>query len=220
MNIFLESSSIEEIRLAASSGLVQGVIFAPDDSPGSSPSGDGRGQLEELSQEFAIPICVSVGAVNSADIYREAKELARISDHIVVQVPLVEDALSPMYRLSNEGVGICATLVYTGAQALIAAKAGASMVRISLDDLEELGQRGSDAIAEIRTVLEASGMEADVMAASPTTPAQFSDCVTAGANVISIAPATIRSLLVHPLTDRGLDRLLSGLSRRPKVRSH
>ncbi len=217
MNIFLESSSIEEIRLSAASGLVEGVIFSPGLPAESSPD-DARSQLEELSHEFAIPICVSVGALSPADIYREAKELAKISDHIVVQLPLVEESLAPMFRLSAEGVGVCATLVYTGAQALIAAKAGASMVRVGLDDLEELGQRSSDAIAEIRTVLEASGMEADVMAASPRTPAQFADCVTAGANIVCISPATIRSLMVHPLTDRGLDRLLSDLSKRPKVR--
>lgn len=216
MNIFLESSAIVEIREAAESGLVQGVAFSPSEFLDEDPDGDQRERLEEISQEFAIPICVTIGAINAKAIYREAKELAKISEHIVVQIPLVEEALPAMHRLNEEGVGICATLVFNGAQALLAAKAGASMVRVSMADLDALGQESTEAIAEIRSVLETTGMEADVMAASPQTPTQFLDCVSAGANIVSLSPKVIRSLLIHPLTDRGIDRFLSDLSKRPK----
>jgi transaldolase len=160
-----------------------------------------------------------VGAVTSSDIYSEARELAKVSDHIVVQVPLVEDALAPMARLNAEGVVICATFVFSAAQALIASKAGASVVKVSLDELETYGQSGAHTLAEIKSVLEACSEECDVMAASPHTATQFAECAQAGADIISLTPDALRTLIVHPLSDRGVDRFLSDLAKRPKPRS-
>src|SRR6266576_3065640 len=129
MNIYLESVDLDEIRNAAAAGLADGVAFALTAAGADSTDANTRDRLEEISREFAFPICVPVGAVASADIYTEARELAKVSDHIVVQIPLVEDALIPMARLSAEGVVICATFVFSGARAVIGAKAGASAVR-------------------------------------------------------------------------------------------
>jgi len=219
MNIYLESVSLDEIRNAASAGIVDGVAFSHVSFSADDPDADMRERLEEISREFAFPICVPVGAVTSGDIYSEARELAKVSDHIVVQVPLVEDSLVPIAKLTAEGVIICATFVFSAAQALIAAKAGASVVQVNLKELETFGQAGTDALAEIKHVLEAGGEECDVMAASPLTASQFSDCVTAGADIVSVTPDTLRSLTVHPLSDRGVDRFLSDLAKRPKPRS-
>lgn len=213
MNIFIESSSLSELRAASASGFADGVVV-----PGSPYSGngsaDGRQLIESMAQEFAIPICVEIGAVSSDEMYREAREVARICDHIVVQLPLVEDAIEPMYRLSIEGVDVCANFVFTGAQAVLAAKAGASMVRVSLHDLEFQGQTSADAVSEIRSLLDVSHCECDVMVASPLTSTQFSECIAAGAQIVSIRSEMLTSFLLHPLTDRGVDRFLSGLSRR------
>jgi transaldolase len=157
---------------------------------------------------------VDVAAISAEEMYQEARELARISDHLVIQLPLVEDAVEPMHRLSLEGVDICANFVFNGAQAVLAAKAGASMVRIPLHDLDAQGQTSSDAVTEIRALLEASDCECDVMVASPTTSTQFTECIAAGAQIVSVRPQVLNALLLHPLTDRGVDRFLSGLSRR------
>ena len=97
MNIYLESVDLEEIRNAASAGLADGVAFARTASADSADANT-RERLEEISREFAFPVCVPVAAVTSNDIYSEARELAKISDHVVVQVPLVEDSLVPMAR--------------------------------------------------------------------------------------------------------------------------
>ena len=218
MNIFIESVSIEEIRLAVASGFADGVVVS-DSAYAGSESSEGKSLIEAVAQEFAIPICVEVAAISGAEMYREAKELSKISDRLVVQLPLVEDAIEPMHRLSLEGVDICANFVFNGAQAVLAAKAGATMIRISLQDLEAQGQTGPDAVSEIRTLLEASECECDVMVASPSTTTQFTECIAAGAQIISVQPEILRSLLLHPLTDRGVDRFLSGLSRR-QSRSH
>ncbi|MEX2110095.1 MAG: transaldolase family protein [Gemmatimonadaceae bacterium] len=219
MNIYLESVSLEEIRNAAAAGLADGVAFSHVAFSADTPDADVRERLEEISREFAFPVCIPVGAVASADIYAEARDLAKVSDHIVVQIPLVEDSLIPIAKLTAEGVIICATFVFSAAQALIAAKAGASVVQVTLRDLETVGQSGAQTLAEIKSVLEAGGEECDVMAASPLTAHQFSDCVTAGADIVCVTPETLRGLTIHPLSDRGVDRFLSELAKRPKPRS-
>ena len=216
MNIFIETTSLDEIRRSFLGGFADGVVLSESSYSGSA-SEDGKALIDAIAQEFAIPVCVDVAAVKGDDIYREAKELAKISDHIVVQLPLVEDAIGAMHRLSLEGVGVCANFVFTGAQAVLAAKAGASMVRVSLNDLDEHGRTSADAVSEIRSLLESSECECDVMVASPINSTQFTECINAGAQVVSIRPDVLQSLLLHPLTDRGIDRFLSGLSRRPRA---
>jgi transaldolase len=216
MNIFLESVSIDEIRNASAAGFADGVIFSQA-AHAQHGSGSAHDAIEAIAREFAIPICVEVGAVTGEDMYAAAHDLARISDHVVVQLPLVEDAVVPMHRLSAEGIDICATFVFNGAQAVLASKAGASIVRISLHDLDAQGQTSTDAVTEIRSLLEVSECECDVMVASPKTTTQFTECVAAGAQIVCIAPNVMRALLLHPLTDRGVDRFLSSLSHMPRA---
>ncbi len=218
MNIYLESVDLEEIRNAASAGLADGVAFAHTASVTDVNDANTRERLEEISREFAFPVCVPVGAVSSSDIYSEARELAKISDHVVVQIPLVEDSLVPMARLTAEGVVVCATFVYSAAQAIIAAKTGAAAVRVTLEDLERYGQPGTRTLAEIKSALDAVEEECDVMAASALSSVQFAECALAGADIICLTPETLKNLVVHPLSDRGVDRFLSDLARRPRAR--
>ena len=147
MNIYLESVNLDEIRNAASAGLADGVAFSHVAFSADDPDASARERLEEISREFAFPVCVPVAAVTSGDIYTEARELAKVSDHIVVQIPLVEDSLIPIARLTAEGVIVCATFVFNAAQATIAAKAGATSVRVALDDLETYGQASAQALS-------------------------------------------------------------------------
>jgi transaldolase len=219
MNIYLESVNLDEIRNTAAAGLADGVAFSHTASSADALDVNTRERLEEISREFAFPICVPVGAVTSGDIYSEARELAKVSDHIVVEIPLVEDALIPIARLTAEGVVVCATFVFSAAQAIIAAKAGAAAVRITLDDLESYGQSGTRTLAEIKNALESGEEECDVMAASPRSAVQFAECALAGADIICITPEALRNLIVHPLSDRGIDKFLSQLARRPKSRN-
>ena len=219
MNIYLESANLDEIRSAASAGLADGVAFSHATFTADDPEADATERLEEIAREFAFPVCVPVGAVTSSDIYSEARDLAKVSDHIVVQIPLVEDSLVPIAKLSAEGVIVCATYVFNAAQAMIAAKAGATSVRVTIDELETYGQSGARALAEIKSILEAGDRECDVMAASPRSAIQFTECALAGADIISLTPEALRQLVVHPLSDKGVDRFLSDLARRPKSRA-
>lgn len=219
MNLFIDSVDLDEIRTAVASGLADGIAFSRVSLGEQSTEADASARLAEIAREFALPICVAVGSVASADMYREARELAKLSDHIVVELPLMEDALEPMHRLNSEGVQVCAAFVFNAAQALLAAKAGASIVRVLLDELDAHGQSGTATLAEIKNILEASGEECDVMVGSPGTAAQFAEAVVSGADIISVKPELLRSLISHPLSDRSVDRFLSELSRRPRGRS-
>ena len=219
MNIYLETVNLEDIRNAAAAGLADGVVFSGTVSFSNGGDANTRERLEEISREFAFPVCVPVGAVTSNEIYTEARELAKVSDHVVVQIPLVEDSLVPMAKLTAEGVVVCATLVFSAAQAIVAAKTGVAAVRVTLDELDNFGQSATRTLAEIKNALEAGGEECDVMAASPRSGVQFTECAIAGADIVSVSPETLRRLVVHPLSDRGVDRFLSELARRPKSRT-
>src|SRR5213075_74449 len=164
-------------------------------------------------------VCGPVGAVSSSDIYSGARERAKIADHVVVQIPRVEDSLGGRARLTSEGVVVCATFVYSAAQAIIAAKTGAAAVRVTLEDLARYGQPGTRTLAEIKSALDAVEEECDVMASSTLSSVQFAECALAGADIICLTPQVLRSLVVHPLSDRGVDRFLSDLARRPRTRT-
>ncbi len=200
MNIYLESVNLDEIRNAASAGLADGVAFSRTASSSDVTDANTRERLEEISREFAFPVCVPVGAVTSSDIYTEARELAKVSD-------------------PAEGVVVCATFVFSAAQAIIAAKAGAAAVRVTLDELDNYGQPATRTLADIKSALEAGEEECDVMAASPRSAIQFAECALAGADIVCLTPDALRNLIVHPLSDRGIDRFLSELARRPKSRT-
>jgi transaldolase len=133
-------------------------------------------------------------------------------------VPLVEDGVAAIRRLTADGVRTAASLVYSPAQALLAAKAGAGTVVCALQQLDAEGHYGLQVVEEIQTVFQSAGVECDVLASSATSASEFTRCVLAGANGVAVSAQTLRSLLIHPLTDRGVDRFMTTLSRLPKGR--
>ncbi|HEX2780927.1 MAG TPA: transaldolase family protein [Gemmatimonadaceae bacterium] len=217
MKIFLLSVSPDEVRWAESNGLIDGVVTTPamlarvrDMEP--------RERLAELTAATRLPVCASAGAVNAHDIYQQGRDLARLSEDLIIQVPLVEDAIVAIRRLSTDGIRVAADLVFNSAQALLAAKAGASMVSTSIEQLDVMGDHGVNVVREIRAVFDADSVPCDILAAHPTTAARFAECVLAGAHAVSVTAETLRAFLVHPLTDRGVDQLLSELARQPRTR--
>ena len=217
MKIFLGSAALDEVAWAAGSGLADGVLTTPTQLH-ESGGGDARGVLQDICRACAGPVVASVESVHSDEMYRDGRELARLSDQIVVEVPLVEDGVAAMRRLSTDGVRVAASLVYSPAQALLAAKAGATAVTCALQHLDAQGPYGLQVVEEIRRVFDAAGMECDVLASPASSASEFTRCVLAGADGVAVAPDTLRTLLIHPLTDRGVDRFLTTLSRLPKGR--
>ena len=216
MRIFLATTSLDDIRWATDAGLIDGIVATPTIIASESPQGDAREVLTDIAKSSRLPICASVPAVGANEIVRGAKDLRKISERMIVAIPFIDDAIPAIRRLAADGIPVAATLVYSAAQGILAAHAGASMVTISVDALDSVGGDGIAVIADLRDAFDHSGAECDVAAAGPTTAASFAAAAGVGANVAIVTPDVLRGLLQHPLTDRGLDRFLGAISRRPK----
>lgn len=211
MKLYLATADIDEIAWAARTGLLDGVVTSL--ALLADTAADERDLLRDIARLVTGPVFATVHALDTAAMYRDGKELARISDHVVVQVPFVEESVEAIRRLAADGVRVAATLVFNAAQALLAAKAGAGSVITLVDDLDDTGRDGTEVVRELRAVFDASATECDVVAFRPATAAQFTQCALTGADAVAMAPDVLRSLLVHPLTDRGMDRFINELSR-------
>ena len=212
MRLYLASAGLDDVLWATRRRLIDGVLTTHV-VMGEQDIDNEREQLFDICRTAEGPVFVTVHALTAAEAYRDARELAKLSDQIVVQIPFVEDVIESIHRLAADGVRIAATLVFTAAQALLAARAGVVAVVVPIDELEAAGHDSLAAIRELRSVFNASGSEADIVAQRPGNAAQFAACAAAGADAIAVAPDVLRALLVHPLTDRGVDRFLHALSR-------
>ena len=212
MKIYLATASTDDVAWGAAHGMLDGVLTTPGSLADDAES-DMRAHLAELCRLVHGPIFASVHAVDAAGAYRDGKELAKVSDQIIVQLPLVEEALGAMRRLQADGIRVSATHVYNSAQGLIAARAGASSVVTSVDRLDAAGHDGVGMIAELRSAFDSSDAECDVIALNASTPTRFGACALAGADGVAVTADTCRALLVHPLTDRGIDEFLGDVAR-------
>jgi transaldolase len=219
MRIFIATAKLDDIRWAHTHGLVDGILTTPSLIAAQVHPAGSNELLADICRVATIPVAVTVSAVNASDIYRDAREISKLSDSVIVQIPFVEDAIEAMKRLRAEGVRVAATLVFNAAQAVLAAKAGASMVCVHVDQLDAQGQDGVNTIAEIHQVFELHSVECDVLAAQPRNASQFTGCALAGADAIAVSADVLRALLLHPLTDRGLDQFLTDLSRTHRTRA-
>jgi transaldolase len=219
MKIFIQTGSSDDIRRVAEAGLLDGIVVSLTDLADQDPDVDVSTYIADLARAFAVPVCVPVAAVIGGDIYREGRELARISDQVIVQIPFVEDALVPIGKLVSDGVRVCATHVYSGAQAFLAGKIGALMVMAHVDEVDAHGQNSAQLVSNIRAVIDRAGLECDLFVSLPRSSTHFTECLLAGADTVCTTAEKLRELMIHTLTDRGVDRFLSDLSRRHKPRS-
>jgi transaldolase len=218
MRIYLASVALDDVRWAFAAGLIDGIVATPAVIAAQLPNADPRELVQELSAAVPVPVIASVRAINRDELYKGARELSRLAEQVIVAVPLVEDALPAIKRLSADGVRVAATLVHNAAQAVLAAKAGAMMVTIAVDAAAHVGEDPSLAIREARIIFDRFGLECDIVAAGPASSRAFTEAATAGADGAVVTTDVLKALLQHPLTDRGFDRFLGEISRRPKPR--
>lgn len=217
MKLYLAATDPAEIAAAAARGLVDGVWLTPPMFVAASTGRTPDDVLVELARAARRPVFAPLASVHDEDLLLEARDRARATDGIVVQVPFIDDAMRALHQLPLDGVRVAATLVVTPVQALVAARIGASHVVVDVDLLEQHGLAAEGTLRDIRAVLDRHGQPCDLVALHPRQVPQLVACALAGVDAVVLDPAALREALAHPLTDRGLDRLLSALSRRPRV---
>ena len=212
MKIFLATAHLDDVAWGATHGMLDGVITTPGLLVAEGVD-DARAHLMELVRLVHGPVFAAVQSIDATGAYRDGKELAKLSDQFVVQLPLVEETLGAMRRLRADGVRVAATHLFNTAQALLAARAGASAVVIALGALDAAGLDSLGIVRDIRAAFDSSHAECDIIALAPASPAQFGSCAVAGADAVALSGDQCRALLVHPLTDRGVDQFLGDAGR-------
>jgi transaldolase len=209
MKFFLDSASLKDIGWARQAGLIDGVTTNPSLLAKQAGDLDPRDVLKEICSLVEGPVSAEVVAVDAPGMLREGRELAKVADHIVVKIPMLEEGMVAVRQLTAEGIRTNVTLCFSSVQCLIAAKAGATYVSPFVGRLDDVGQDGMDVIREARQIFDNYAIETEILAASMRHPRHVADAAMIGADVATIPPDVLRKLLLHPLTDRGLDQFLS-----------
>jgi transaldolase len=155
------------------------------------------------------PVSAEVVSVDADGMVREARDLAKLAENIVVKIPLIEEGLKAVKILSKEGVQTNVTLCFSAIQALMAAKAGAAYISPFVGRLDDIGHRGMDLVDEILTIYDNYGFETEVIVASIRNPIHVLDAALMGADIATIPYKVIQQLAKHPLTDIGLEKFLA-----------
>jgi transaldolase len=220
MRLYLDTADISEIRWALSTGLIDGVTTDPSLLAEQLADREPFTHVGEIAELVDGPVTVQVISIDADGMYREGRELARIADNVIVDVPMIEEGLVATRRLVADGIRVNVTLVFNAAQALLAAKAGAAFVSPSIGRLDDTGVDGSAMLGDVRTIFDRFGVECEVVASAIRSVHRFLDAARSGADAAAISPAVLREMLLHPLTDLGLDRYLNDWSKRiAKTRS-
>jgi len=207
MKFFVDSANIDEIREVSHLGLVDGVTTNP-----SLILKSGRQILDVITEICALidgPVSAEVAATDFDTMMREAAVLTKIAENICIKLPLTLDGLKACKALSQQGHKTNMTLCFSATQALLAAKAGASFVSPFIGRLDDIGLDGLELIEEIRTLYDNYDFTTEILAASIRTVNHVKDCALIGADVATVPPAIFKSLVAHPLTDKGLASFLA-----------
>jgi transaldolase len=203
MKFFVDTADINDIKDLASTGLLDGVTTNPSLIMKSGK--DFIPLIEEICAVVDGPVSAEVASTDFDTMLKEGLHLAKIAKNVAVKVPLTQDGLKVCKHLSDQGTMVNVTLCFSAAQAILAAKAGASFVSPFVGRLDDIGQDGLNLIAEIVEIYNNyPDFETEVLVASVRNPIHITESAKMGAHVATCPPSVIRQLYNHPLTDKGL----------------
>ncbi len=215
MKIFIDTADTDEIRQAVEMGMVDGVTTNP-----SLVAKTGRNYHEVIKEICTIvkgPISAEVISVEAQGMLKEARELVKLGDNIVVKIPMTAEGLKATKTCTTEGIKTNVTLVFQPIQGLLAAKAGASFVSPFVGRLDDICRDGMEMVSELMTMLQNYGYSTEVIVASIRTPMHVVHSALVGAHVITIPLKVLNQLVKHPLTDIGLDKFIEDYKKIPKA---
>lgn len=205
MKFFVDTADINEIKDLASTGLLDGVTTNPS-LVAASGAPNFIALIEQICDVVDGPVSAEVAATDYDTMLKEGQKLAQIAKNVAVKLPLTPDGLKVCYKLADAGTMTNVTLCFSAAQALLAAKAGATFISPFVGRLDDIGQDGMQLIADIVQIYSMyPKIETEVLVASIRHPMHLIDAAKMGAHVATIPPKVIRQLYNHPLTDKGLD---------------
>ena len=207
MKLFVDSANVETIEALVPLRVVDGVTTNP--SLLARESGDPRETLARICRAVRGPVSAEVVATDADGMIGEGRRLAAIDDHIVVKVPFGKEGVKACAALSGEGVRVNVTLVFSPAQALLAAKVGAAFVSPFVGRLDDVATGGMELVSQIVEIYENYAFETEVLVASVRGPAHVVEAARMGADVCTCPPKVIDMLFNHPLTDIGLAKFLA-----------
>jgi transaldolase len=206
MKLFVDTGNLKEVEALAQLGILDGVTTNP--SLLAKEPGDYRNTLRLICQAVKGPVSAEVVATDTAGMVREGRDLAAIDEHIVVKVPFTKDGVRACKTLVSEGLRVNVTLVFSAAQAWLAAKVGATYVSPFVGRLDDIGATGMSLVREIVDIFDHSAFETQVLVASVRNPIHIIEAARMGADVATAPAAVIEQCFKHPLTDVGLERFL------------
>jgi len=214
MKFFIDTADINEIKTAVAYGLVDGVTTNP--SLVSKTGKDLLTVLKEICDVVEGPISAEVVSTESSDMVKEAKQLAQIHPNIVIKIPMCLEGLKATRTLSQAGIRVNMTLIFSPLQALIAAKTGAAYVSPFIGRLDDISQVGMDIIDQIVTIFDNYEFDTEIIVASIRNPVHVLEAALLGADIATIPFSVLEQLTKHPLTDIGIERFLADWKKVPK----
>ena len=207
MKFFVDTAETAEIQELEATGLLDGVTTNP--SLIAKSGRDFKEVIAEICKITEGDVSAEVAATDYDGMMKEAEELVKIADNVVIKLPLTLDGLKACKALTGKGHKTNVTLCFSANQALLAAKAGATYVSPFIGRLDDINIDGMELIREIRVIFDNYGYETEILAASIRTPNHVKECALIGADVATVPPATLKALVKHPLTDKGLEAFLA-----------
>ncbi|MFQ5803319.1 MAG: fructose-6-phosphate aldolase [Candidatus Methylomirabilales bacterium] len=214
MQVFMDSANVKAINDAVEHGLIDGVTTNP--SLIAKEGRNFREVIEEICRIVPGPVSVEVVGTTYDEMMTEGREVSKIADNAVVKIPMLKEGLRAVRHLTQDGIRVNVTLVFSAAQALLAAKAGATYVSPFIGRLDDHAHVGMDIVRDIVTIYENYAFPAQVLVASIRHPLHFVEAALLGAHVATVPPSVLQQLLKHPLTDVGLERFLADWQKVPQ----
>jgi len=214
MKFFIDTANINEIKKAWDLGVIDGVTTNP-----SLMSKEGKDPIELLKQICSIvngPVSAEAVTMTAEEMVKEAESLSKIHENIVVKIPMIEEGLRAVKRLSGMGIKTNMTLVFSPSQALLAAKAGATYVSPFVGRLDDISHFGMGIVSEILEIYENYIFDTEVIVASVRNPLHVVEAARMGAHIATIPYSVILQLIKHPLTDIGIEKFLKDWEKVPK----
>ena len=217
MKIFIDSGNIKDIETLCAIGIIDGVTTNP--SLLAKEPGDYRENLKKICAIVKGPVSGEVVATDFAGMMREGHDIAQLDEHMIVKVPLTRDGIRACKTLSDEGIRVNVTLVFSAAQALLAAKAGATFVSPFVGRLDDVGTNGMELIREILEIYDNYDFATEVLVASCRHPMHVVEAARMGADIATCPPSVIEALYNHPLTSIGLEKFLKDWEKSQAVKA-